>query len=221
MAGLLDKLSSLSARAATPYDYMAIPANARLLLKSMFNPSPVNESNFTNNELNALREAYANTQARIVSPEAQSSREVLDRLSTVSPSEQVLSKFQKGFVPSELEKEMLISNISPTLQYEDYPIYKQGSQYGVGNMPLAKSFTDPSYAMATTVGRAKYVTDPQGNVHVVDTYDFPRGKNMQDYGTWSLPFKAGHAVGEKFSNSMPVDINLGNIKSLLDKKKVK
>jgi hypothetical protein len=221
MAGLLDTLSSYASRAASPIDYMGIPANARMLAKSMFYPSQVNESNFTNPELNALREAYLNTQTRVASPEAASSREVLDRLSTISPSEQVMSKFGKGFVPSELEKEMLISNISPTLQYEDYPVYKNGSQYGVGNMPVSKSFTDPSYAMATTVGRAKYFTDPQGNVHVKDTYDFPRGSKMQDYGAWSMPFKAGHAMGEKYSKSMPVDINLGQIKSILDKKRVK
>lgn len=221
MAGLLDTLSSYASRASSPIDYMSIPANARLLAKSMFYPTPVNDSSFTNPELNALREAYANTQNRIVSPEAASSRESLDRLSTVSPNEKVFSKFGKGFVPSELEKEMLISNISPTLQYEDYPVYKNGSPYGVGNMPLSKSFTDPSYAMATTVGRAKYMTDAQGNVHVMDTYDFPRGSKMQDYGAWSMPFKAGHAMGEQYSNSMPVDINLGKIKSILDKKKVK
>jgi hypothetical protein len=221
MAGLLDTLSSYASRAASPIDYMSIPANARLLAKSMFYPTNVNESSFTNPELNALREAYANTQSRVVSPEATSSREVLDRLSTVSPNEQVLSKFNKGFVPSELEKEMLISNISPTLQYEDYPVYKNGSPYGVGNMPLSKSFTDPSYAMATTIGRAKYFTDSQGNVHVSDTYDFPKGSNMEDYGAWSMPFKAAHTFGEMFSQKMPVDINLGKIKSILDKKKVK
>jgi hypothetical protein len=217
MAGLLDQLSSYASRAAMPIDPMLLPANARMLMKSMFMPTKVTESNFRPDELDALRQAYANTQSRVVSPEAQSSRDVLNRLATVSPDEQVLSKFGKGFVPSELEKEMLISNISPTLQYEDYPVYKNGSPYGVGNMPASKSFTDPSYAMATTVGRAKYYTDPQGNVHVLDTYDFPKGRNMQDYGAWSPLFKAGHAVGEVASNSMPVDINIG----LLDKKKVK
>ena len=221
MAGLLDTLASYASRASMPIDPMLLPANARMLLKSVLMPTNVTESSFRPSEIQALRDAYANTQSRIATPEAANSREVLDRLSTVSPDEQVMSKFGKGFVPSELEKEMLISSISPTLQYSDYSVYKNGSANGVGNMPVSKSFTDPSYAMATTVGRAKYFTDPQGNVHVSDTYDFPKGSNMEDYGAWSMPFKAAHTFGEMFSQKMPVDINLGKIKSILDKKKVK
>jgi len=47
------------------------------------------------------------------------------------------------------------------------------------------------------------------------------GGKCNDCGAWSMPFKAGHAMGEQYSKSMPVDINLGKIKSILDKKKVK
>ena len=65
------------------------------------------------------------------------------------------------------------------------------------------------------------MTDPEGNVHVIDTYDFPRGQSMSEYQNWSTPFQLVHGFGEQYSNKMPVDINLGNIDKLLDKKKVK
>jgi hypothetical protein len=220
MAGLLDTLSSYASRAASPIDYMATPANARMLLKSMFNPSQVSESNFTNQELNALRKAYANTQNRINRPVTDEYRNRIENLKSMDRGDEVFSQIMPNnkVVPVGLEEDLLKRQISPTLQYADYSL--QNKNEGVAQAPITRSF-DPAYSMQTTIGRAKYVTDPQGNIHVIDTYDFPKSSNQDDYGTWNKGFAIAHGVGEKFSNKMPVDINLGKIKSILDKKKVK
>lgn len=220
MAGLLDTLSSYASRAASPIDPMLIPANARLLAKSMFYPTNVNENSFTNQELNVLRDAYLNTQDRINRPVTDEYRSRIENLKSMDRGDEVFSQIlpNNKAIPVGLEEDLLKRQISPTLQYQDYAL--QHSNEGVAQAPITRSF-DPAYSMQTTVGRAKYVTDPQGNLHVVDTYDFPKSHNMDDYGTWNKGFALAHGIGEQFSKSMPVDINLGKIKSILDKKKVK
>lgn len=191
-----------------------VPANARMLAKSVFMPSNVNESNFTAKELEAQRQAVLNSQRRVASPNAQFIRENLSELQSFSPDEQVQSRFGKNeFVPVEFEREQLIRRISPTVQYPDYPVSKEYHAYSVGDMPLSASFKEPGYAMSTAIGRAEYKTDPQGNVHVIDKYNFPRSHDMKDYKEWSMPFKLAHLLGERYSKEMPVDINLGNPKT--------
>lgn len=226
MAGLLDELSKLgstAARAVSPIDPMwvssipAIPANARLLNKSIFYPSQVTAKDFTNPELEILRQTALNANQR-AGAAPKDAQNWLDTLKTMEDYDKVQSRFsatEGKFIPANQEYEQIIRAITPTMQYPDYPIKTQG--YGIGNMPTSASFIDPAYAMSTAIGRAIPQVDQQGNTHVMDTYDFPRGNKMQDYGNWSLPFKAAHYVGENYSNKMPVDINLG----LLAKKKVK
>jgi hypothetical protein len=224
MAGLLDTLASYASRASMPVDPMLIPANARMLLKSILMPTNVTESNFRPDELEALKQTYLNSQSRVGDIKNSYYKDWLNNLQGFSSEDKVLSKSpdtKEQFVPQWQEKEEMIRRISPTIQYFDYPVNEKYKYNGVGDMPVSASFTDPSYSMSTTIGRAKYTTDDQGNVHVIDQYDFPRGNKMQDYGSWSVPFKAAHALGETYSNKMPVDINLGKIKSILDKKRVK
>lgn len=216
MAGLLDTLSSYASRAASPIDYMSIPANARLLAKSMFYPTNVNENSFTNQELNVLRNAYLNTQDRINRPVTDEYRSIIENLKSMDRGDEVFSQIlpNNKAIPVGLEEDLLKRQISPTLQYQDYAL--QHPNEGVAQAPITRSF-DPAYAMQTTVGRAKYYTDPKGNIHVIDTYDFPKSSNQDDYGTWNKGFALVHGIGENYSKKMPVDINLG----LLDKKKVK
>ena len=190
-----------------------IPANARLLAKSVFLPGNVNESNFTAKELEAQRQAILNSQKRVNEAKKTDMSDYLNTLRSMEDTDQIQSKFSDNlnkFIPVSQEYEQVVRHISPTIQYPDYPISHEYDAYGVGDMPLSASFKDPAYAMSTTIGRAEYKTDPQGNIHVIDKYNFPRGHDMQDYGKWSPAFKLGHFLGEKYSKEMPVDINLGN-----------
>ena len=192
-----------------------IPANARMLVKSAVMPSNVNESDFRPSELEALKQAYLNSQARVGDIKNPYYKDWLNTLEGFNPEDKVLSKSpdtKEQFVPQWQEKEEMTRRISPTIQYFDYPVNEKYKYHGVGDMPMEASFTDPSYSMSTTIGRAKYQTDPQGNVHVIDTYDFPKGNNMGDYSSWTPAFKLAHALGETFSKNMPVDINLGKVK---------
>ena len=186
----------------------AFPANARALAKSIVWPTKMTESDFRPDELEAQRQAYINSITRSQGKEA-------NALRALHNSSNDGLDFSDPNAPM---PEWMVKKVTPTIQYEDYPANPEYKNYGIGDAPIAASFADPGYAMSTTVGRAKYSTDPQGNVHVIDTYDFPKGSNMRDYGTWSPAFKAAHGIGERFSNKMPVDINLGPAGAIIRKK---
>jgi hypothetical protein len=203
MADILDMLKK---------GYQAtIPVNARFLASSILSPSVKTEQDLSEKELEALRQTYLNSQYRSGNADVSSIQGLLSNLKGVSPNEKVESQFGAGFVSPETEMILARQQMSPTIQYSDYPVSKEYDKYGVGNMPISASFTQPGYALSTAIGRSQYYTDPQGNVRVKDVYDFPKGSNMEDYGGWSYPFKVAHGIGEKLSNKMPVDINLGLI----------
>src|SRR5574344_91626 len=176
-----------------------IPSNLRLLGKSIFNPSKVTEQNFTPEEIRVLQQTFLGSENRMNTERAQNWKPRLKELS--------LNKNRNE--ADQAEYEYAMRNFSPTIQYPDYPISSQYQKYGVGNMPMSASFKDKGYALSTALGRANYYTDPQGAVHIVDQYNFPQGSGMSDYKYWNLPFKIAHAIGERFSRPMPVDINLG------------
>lgn len=191
-----------------------IPSNVRALGKSIVAPEyGITENDFSEDELEALRKAYINSQERSNSPNTEEIRKRIDYLqNNYKPTEEIESFFTGDFVPVELELELLKRQLSPTIQYSDYPYSEETRKYDVGTTPLTQSFVDPGYATSMTLGRAKYEVDDEGNVILLDRYDFPKGGNMEDYKNWSLPFKAAHYVGEKFSKPMKVRVNLGKVK---------
>jgi len=187
-----------------------IPANARSLIKSVVNPSPVTEGDYTTAELDALRQAYLNSQDRSQSLDSQWYKDYYKKMKTMDRGDLVEGRLSKqDFAPASLEAELALRSYSPTIQYKDYPVDEKYKGYSVSNAPITASFDDKGYSMSTAIGRAKYVKDENGNVHVIDTYNFPKGVKMDNYKNWSKPFAAFHLLGEKFSNDMPVDINLG------------
>lgn len=224
MAGLLDSLAELNrmaTNAAMPSVMSLLPTNAKMLAKSIVMPTGVSNADLSPNDINVLQNAYLNTQNRVNRPITQDYRNRLEDMQSLDSGDQVFSQIlpNNKIVPVGLEQELLKRQISPTLQYQDYPTKKGTPE--VAQAGLVKSITDPAYSMQTTIGRAKYVTDPQGNIHVVDTYDFPKSAGMDDYGTWNKGFAIAHGIGEKFSNTMPVDINIGTIDQILKKRKTK
>lgn len=206
--GLLDSISNMYQQ--------YVPANARLLAKSIVNPDQVTAAQFSPQEMDMLRKTYANSLERSSKPEAAMYKKYYKDMAALEDMQPVSGMLaHRKTAPAGLEAELALRKFTPTIQYPDYPRSPDYENYGVGNMPVEASFKDKGYALSTAVGRAKYVTDAQGNVHIIDTYDFPKGANMDDYKNWSKPFAAAHFVGEKLSRPMPVDINLG----LLNKKK--
>ena len=209
MAGLLDILNTPAALASYAYK-QAVPANARLLAKSIVNPEQVTSAQFSPKEIELLKQTYANSVQRSSKPEAAMYKKYykdMTKLEDMQPVSGMLA--HRKTAPAGLEAELALRKFSPTIQYPDYPRSPEYENYGVGNMPVEASFKDKGYALSTALGRAKYVKDAQGNIHIVDQYDFPKGAGMEDYRNWSKPFAAAHYLGEKFSRTMPVDINLG------------
>lgn len=216
--GLLDSLKETWALGAysvpslipMPIPKAAVPANARLLAKSIFNPEPITSEQFSPKEIELLKQTYANSVQRSSKPEAAMYKKYYKDMTKLEDTQPVSGMLaHRKTAPAGLEAELALRKFSPTIQYPDYPRLPAYENYGVGNMPVEASFTDKGYALSTALGRAKYVKDAQGNVHIVDQYDFPKGAGMEDYKNWSKPFAAAHYLGEKFSRTMPVDINLG------------
>jgi len=209
MAGLLDILNTPKALAQFAYQ-QAVPANARLLAKSIVNPDPVSAAQFTPQEMDLLRQTYANSVQRSSKPEAAMYKKYYKDMAALEDMQPVHGMLaHKKTAPAGLEAELALRKFSPTIQYPDYPVSPVYEKYNVGNMPVEASFKDKGYALSTAIGRSKYVKDAQGNVHIIDNYDFPKGAGMEDYKNWSKPFAAAHFIGEKLSRTMPVDINLG------------
>ena len=209
MAGLLDILNTPAALANYAYK-QAVPANARLLAKSIVNPEQITSAQFSPKEIELLKQTYANSVQRSSKPEAAMYKKYykdMTKLEDMQPVSGMLA--HRKTAPAGLEAELALRKFSPTIQYPDYPRSPAYENYGVGNMPVEASFKDKGYALSTALGRAKYVKDAQGNIHIVDQYDFPKGAGMEDYKNWSKPFAAAHYLGEKFSRNMPIDINLG------------
>jgi hypothetical protein len=74
------------------------------------------------------------------------------------------------------------------------------------------SIIDPSYAVLTTLGRAKIYVDKEGNTHLKDTYNFSTldaPKNNSDYNRLRDLASKNQDVKEASKGS--VDINLGKV----------
>lgn len=193
-----------------------VPANVRMLVKSVVNPTKVTEANFTQKELGILKESHTNSLERSngkIGNEARMRAAVLTNSmnsgliysDTKIPS--TVIKGKKVTVEQEVE-ELLPQVYSKSLQYQDYP---KGNFPASDNHPISSSLLNKPYTVATTVGRANYTKDKQGNTHVVDTYDFgnidPASK--AEFDKLSPLYKTAERLGNKYGKAMPVDINLG------------
>lgn len=139
-----------------------IPANARMLAKSIFNPTPVTENNFNAKELELLRQTAQNSNGR-------------------------------------------------GIDYPNYPHQKTIIPTQGDDTPVRSTLFNPSYRMATTIGKAQLNQDIQGNTHVVDNYDFGDidPKYMAAFKALSPVYQAAEQIGNTFGHPMPVNINLG------------
>lgn len=146
-----------------------VPANARVFINSLLNTKPINESFFTEQELNMLRNVYKNS---------------------------------------------LTSGNKKNIQYEDYPNGKSSNHAPFENMPqiILDSLLDKGYSLSTTIGRANYYKDNNGNTHIKDKYDFSSIANdPAEAYKWSPTFRKLHNIGNQYIKPRAVDINIGKL----------
>jgi hypothetical protein len=137
---------------------------------------------------------------------------------------------EANFSPKEMEIMRQLAELKGgdkgSVSYADYAalakdINKKGKEYS-SSVPSLFSMGDPMGNVQTTLGQFKYMKDPQGNLQVVDTYDFnPPNPNMTqeartgDYGGFGLYNLIRDYAGEKIppGSGREVRINLGPVKS--------
>lgn len=229
MAGLLDNFKSIWELGAynvpslipMPIPKAPVPASARMLAQSIFNPKEITEKDFTAAERKAMKGATETAMQRAFdNSQDQTYANYLKKIEAMPQDKMVKSVFAPSMVKAGIEREQTVRNMSPSVQYFDYPVDKMYKGYGIGNTPMSSHFIDPAIAMSNVVGRSFYKQDPSGNTVITDTYDFPKGMKMEDYKNWSKPFAAAHIIGETFGRSMPVNINLGLLQQPKKKEQV-
>lgn len=187
-----------------------VPANARMYIKNITNPTPVTENNFTKKELDVLTKVYKNSSARSQNsgakklynaiknePEGSAIRLINNGQTTIAPVEQ------------------LMQQVSPSIQYNDYGLGQGSDVANIGKNAKQQSIAGSPYSLMTTIGRANYSQDNQGNTHITDTYNFNKTpekykKEVKDNTKgWDKDYRLLRQLGEVFGGKMPVDINLG------------
>lgn len=132
----------------------------------------------------------------------------------LSPDEEVIG-LDGVKAPAREHIGLMRGYLSKSLQYPDYPPMRTKNS-GIDSTPIFQNLTDPSYSMATTIGRGNYTKDQYGNTHIIDTYDFP-GRNPNT-SLFSKIFTAvsdrrfsmgiPEAIAAHYSKDMPVDVQI-------------
>jgi hypothetical protein len=164
----------------------------------------LSEKDYTQDELNALRQAIVNHEYTI------NNTPDLDKKIQVVRDYIARENKQKTTPLLSRYKERVI----------DYPDYKQVysiGEYGEGD-PInfnskitrdqwqrLKNTKDPNYFMQGTIGAADYSIDKDGNVVLIDRYDFTQDKIGDAH--YSVPAMVAKAFGKPYD----IKINLGNI----------
>ena len=95
---------------------------------------------------------------------------------------------------------------------------------------LYESMTNPAYRMETTLGMAKYLVNPKGEIEVMDSYDFNAPRSMvndirskqnalsilmdayKSHGIFGVGNAAGNMFGAPENEGKPYTLNLGSRK---------
>ncbi len=143
----------------------AIPINARMLLGTMLGSrAPITEKDLSPAELQVLADVIASkkhvneinerwTAADLANP----ATEYDDPAGHKAIAEKLLATFSKD-------------RAKTSIGYDDYPGDRLATSDGMG-ATLWRSFTDPAYRMATTLGRFNAYDTPQGT-EIRDKYNF-------------------------------------------------
>jgi hypothetical protein len=161
---------------ALPAVAKAAPTNIKTYASTMVGDrSPITEKNLKPDELQvlakAVRYAAKNKALDIAAQKAY--------LADLNKDPKWKGSHWNDLVKQELDKYSAGENL---VEYGDYkvagtppgkPLDLTGDWQDDSWGPmLIHSMTDPVYNLNSTLGRAHFITDPQGNTHVQDTYDF-------------------------------------------------
>jgi len=205
---------SMTQQQAKPYFF---PSNIRWLIKSMVSPRAMNASDITPQEQQILKQAFTNSLNRVRGMPQQRKHEIQSAITSLEqlPKDMETVGLDGVSAPAHEHVALLKGLLSRSLQYPDYPQMRVEAD-GIDKTPILENLTDPSYSMATTIGRGSYVTDQLGNTHIKDTYNFP-GKDDKT----SLLSKIANAMIDRrfsmgvpeafaahYSRNMPVDVQI-------------
>lgn len=167
-----------------------IPTNLRYLLKSLSgNNEAITNANsgLSEAEMNALRQAYLNSQKRLAEWEA------------------AVAKYGEPY--DEGGEEYFDMKANPYITYRDYNMGGLNQSYDDKNVKtiINNSKNSPAYRMGSTIGQAHYRKDRNGNVILRDTYDFPKDLKVTSRGLQLL-----HDLGANLGTPYSINLNLGN-----------
>lgn len=159
-------------------DKHILPSNVRMY-RNQFIPQykPLTESSFTNADLDALRRAVANQM-------------------------QYNNEYSKLGIPT---KNAINYGSYTRKQTQGNPRPDSWEDSTVGM--IVNSIIDPDYRMSSTIGRANYYVQPNGDVVIKDTYDFANLGNRHDSNKL---YQFLHDYGQKYGTPYSFNINLGN-----------
>jgi len=177
-----------------------IPSNMRLFGSTLFGDrSAIDESYFSNEDLQAMRRAAESGLNRRATQEATYLRDIEEygRM----PSNKVIS--QKFAFPEDVDAPMYgvpgtqvtakqkadeirrtlesLGKRPKTIQYEDYPkdtvdVVDEANWLKT----IQESFNNPDFRAATSIGRAVVTRDQSGNLVIEDTYDWNNNNKYQN-----------------------------------------
>ena len=174
-----------------------IPSNIRFLYdKISGNDRLHTEDDLTQSDIKALRQAYKNSQDK-----QRLAQELINDFRTQGVDIGVDSREWNRLLYDDYDKsywdKKKVYNVAPLPQEEKK----------LGNI-IDATFRSPGYRMATTLGKADYFTDENGNVIVADKYQFnPKYYNPTKnriYG-WIR-----NDIAPNYGEDFDVRINLGN-----------
>ena len=182
--------------------YLLLP-HQRNYIRTFINPRTLTENDYSNDELQALRQAVVNHEWML--------KNVPDLKKRISLIQKDISKRNNN-------------NTNILKRYHerviDYPDYKQvyvTNDYG-NKTPVnfnhvtqdqysrIKNTKDPNFFMQGTIGAADYNIDKHGNVILNDKYNFTQDK-ISDRTHYKLPA----ILAKMFGTPYNIRINLGNI----------
>lgn len=181
-----------------------VPSNLKWLIDGLKGNDYLHtEKDLRQRDIRNLRTAYLNSRAR----EGNIANNIVNALA------------QKG-IKTTVDDE--INNYGRNILYDDYDMRRK-FYLGLIKNPtdlifdakklsniIDDSFKSPGFRMSSTVGKAKYGTDKNGNVYVYDTYQFDPKYRAVNYQNDIMSLIRNNVATK--AKPYPIEINLGNPK---------
>ena len=179
------------AKAQQKHGDSPVPVNFRTFLSTFTgDTSPITESSFTQEDLQFLRNVYDKKKAANLEEEGMY-RDILTKYKN-NPSDGLAYELVDGKLTDTTDR--YIQDVrdklaayertkgKTSISYNDYGGNRIDPSNGLGKQLVASFSDDPSYRVATTLGRFNVREDDKGNAYIEDTYDWTDPKaDTADY----------------------------------------